>query len=158
MREPPVNRRLLLRTGVRLGIAAFLGAGTLLRRVFAAPDPRPEFSAGDFGDVLEQLFGVREASDDASIEIKVSLEAPHGDLVPFRVAAPGVEKIALLTDTNSDPLIMVMDQILERHAVMIGRARMRHSGRLVCFVLRDGRLGRAERRVEIVGDWREVAQ
>ncbi len=158
MNEPLENRRQLLLSGVRMVAALFLGAGTLFRRANAAQDPRPEFAAGEFGDVLESFFGVREASDDASIEIETSLEVLHGELVPFRVSVPGVEKIALLTDANNEPLIMAMDLIQDRRAVMIGHARLQRSGRLVCYALRDGQLGRSERRVQIVGAWREVAQ
>lgn len=158
MIEPLENRRRLLLSGVRMAAALFLGAGALFRWAHAAQDPRPEFAAGEFGDALESFFGVREASDDASIEIETPLEALHGELVPFRVSAPGVEKIALLTDANNDPMIMAMDQIRDRRAVMIGHARLQRSGRLVCYALRDGRLGRSERRVQIVGAWREVEQ
>ncbi len=158
MIEPLENRRRLLLSGLRMAAALFLGAGTLFRLAHATQDPRPEFAAREFGDALESFFGVREASDDASIEIEASLEVLHGELVPFRVSAPGVEKIALLTDANSDPMIMAMDQIRDRRAVMIGHARLQRSGRLVCYVLRDGQLGRSERRVQIAGAWREVAQ
>ena len=158
MSEPLANRRRLIRSGVRIAAAAFLGAGALFRRAYAAQDPRPEFAAGAFEDVLESFFGVRDASDDASIAIETSLEVLHGELVPFRISVPGVEKIALLTDANDDPLIMAMDRIQDRRAVMIGHARLQRSGRLVCYALRDGQLGRSERRVQIVGAWREVAQ
>lgn len=130
----------------------------LFRQASAASDPRPEFAATALGDVLEFYFGIRDASDDASIRIETPLEVPNGELVPFRVTAPGVEKIALLTDANSEPLIMAMDQIRDRQATMIGRARLTRSGHLACFALRNGRVGRSVRRVEISGDWREVAQ
>ncbi len=140
-----------------LGVA-WLGAGALFQRAFAAPDPRPEFSATALGDVLDFYFGQRDAADDASIDIVVPLEVSLGELVPFRVSAPGVEKIAVLCDANPEPLVMAMDQIRGNPAVLVGQARMERSGHLACFALRNGRLGRAVRRVDIAGSWRDVAE
>ncbi len=148
-------RRDLLIAGMSLTTASLTG---FIPSSFAASDPRPEFAATGLGDVLDFYFGIRDASDDASIRIEAPLEVPHGELVPFRVTAPGVEKIALLTDANTEPLIMAMDQIRDRQATMIGRARMARSGHLACFALRNGRIGRSVRRVEISGTWREIAQ
>jgi hypothetical protein len=152
------SRRRFLAGGLRVLTAMCLGAGPVLRRSIAATDPRPEFSAEGLGDVLEFCFGIRDAADDASIEISVPLEVPRGELVPFRISVPGAEKIALLCDANEKPLVMTMDQVQGNHAVLIGRARMGGSGHLACFALRNGRLGRAVRRVELAGEWREVAQ
>ena len=155
-----LTRRVLLANSLRtITLLGAFGVGTSTTRASAPPrDPRPEFAARDLGDVLEFHFGIRDAADDASIAIVAPLEVPSGDLVPFRVSAPGAEKVAVLTDANPEPLVMTMDQVHGGHAVMIGRARMNGSGHLACFALRNGRLGRSTLRVEIAGAWRRVGQ
>ncbi len=156
MWESRKNRRWFLNVGSRL--AVFLGAGSVLKRALAASDPRPSFSAQSIEDILEMLFGVREASDDASIDIEAPLEVLQGEWVPFRVSAPGVEKIALLTDAHPEPLIMVLEQMQNHPTVMIGSIRLERNGQLICFAWRDGQLGRAEHPVRIAGTWRELSQ
>ena len=150
------SRRGVLRKSLGVASLSLLGLFSVTRRSIASPDPRPEFAAEKLGDVLEFYFGVRDAADDASIEIVAPLEVPTGELVPFRISAPGAEKVAVLTDANPQPMVMAMDQFQGGHAVMIGRARMANSGHLACFALRNGRLGRSTLRIEIAGTWREV--
>ena len=48
---------------------------------------------------------------------------------------------------------MAMEQIQDRAGVMIGQARLDHSGIVTCYALRDGVLGRASRRVTVSGHW-----
>ena len=157
-RSSRLSRRALLSNGVRAAsVIGACGVSTIQASTFSQ-DPRPEFAAQDLGNVLEFYFGVRDAADDASIIISAPLEVASGELVPFRVSAPGAERLAVLTDANREPLIMTMDQVLGRQAVMVGRARMDVSGHLACFALRNGRLGRSTQRVEIAGVWRQVGQ
>ena len=153
-----LSRRNLLLKGLRSTSLAFAGIFTLSRESAASPDPRPEFAARGLGDVLEFHFGIRDAADDASIVISTPLEVPSGELVPFRISAPGAETVAVLTDANPEPMVMTMDQVQGSQAVLIGRARMNRSGHLACFALRNGRLGRSTQRIEIAGQWRKVRQ
>jgi len=124
-------------------------------RVFASDDPRPEFAATAINQVLLFYFGTSDAADDASIDIIVPLVSEHGDLVPFKIIAPGAEKIAVVTDANPEPLILAIDQIRHSPGVIVGRARFAQSGTLTCYVMRSGVLGRASRRVAVPGHWQE---
>ena len=116
-------------------------------------DPRPEFATQSIDQSAEFLFETSDASDDGSIEMTIPLETGHQFLVPFKIRAPGAEKIALFFDGNEQPLILTMDQITQPEAVVIGRLRIEHPGNLICYVLRNGSIGRASRRVSVSGHW-----
>ena len=94
-----MKRRQLLK---RLFYAFAWGLGAYFsdHRLWAAEDPRPEFSAEEIGRILEFYFGTREAADDGSIEISIPQAIENKALVPFRIQAPGAEKIALFAEAN----------------------------------------------------------
>ena len=146
---------------LRLCQSAF-GAGivaTLLRPIKAIatsqPDPRPEFASAEIEQVLAFFFDTVEAADDASIRITAPLMTTHKQLVPFKIEAPGAEKIAVLFDANTEPLIMAMNQNNNSQGVVIGRARLAGSGNLHCYALRNGIVGRATLRITVGGHWQE---
>ena len=121
----------------------------------AATDPRPEFAANEIDQVLNFYFGSSDAADDASIKITAPLVTERKELVPFKIEAAGAEKIAVVTDANPEPLILAMEQIHDRHGVIIGRARLDKTGLLSCYVMRNGLLGRASQRITVSGHWKE---
>lgn len=149
------RRRNILSTGIRLLAAGLLPFYSSFTRVFAADDPRPEFAASTVDQVLGYYFGTTDAADDASIKIILPIASEHRHLVPFKIIAPNAEKIAVLTDANSEPLILAMDQIKQSPSVIVGRARFERSGMLTCYVMRNGNLGRSSRRVTVSGYWQE---
>ncbi len=116
-------------------------------------DPRPEFASIDTKLILEFYFGASDAADDATIEIDAPLVSGSTELVPFRIVAPGAEKLVVTSTVNQQPLILAMDQIRESTAVVNGRARLQQTGEIVCYALRNGEIGRASRRVAISGHW-----
>ena len=146
------RRRFLTATGLSATFSllpALFGIG----QSRASTDPRPEFASTEIEQVLNFYFGASDSEDDASIEITIALATESRKLVPFKVRAPGAEKIALLTDANPQPLIMAMDQIRDRSGTMIGQARLHKTGSVICYALRDGSIGRASRRVQVSGHW-----
>ncbi len=152
------HRRHILHTGLQFVAASVFGLSMAQSPASATPDPRPEFATDQITDALDFYFGIREAQDDASILMQAPREVLHGEMIPFRVTAPHVEKMALLTDANREPLIMTLEQPSASQSVMIGHARLNRGGRLLCYALRNGRLGRAEHPVQITGIWRSLAQ
>jgi len=149
------GRRKILSTGIRLLTAGLLPLYASITRVFAADDPRPEFAASTVEQVLGYYFGTTDAADDASIKIILPIASEHKHLIPFKIIAPSADKIAVVTDANSEPLILAMDQIKQSPSVIVGRARIERSGMLSCYVMRNGALGRSSRRVTISGYWQE---
>lgn len=126
-----------------------------LKIAFAAVDPRPEFATTDIEQVLLFYFGTSDAADDASIEITAPLVTENSELVPFKIEAPGAEKIAVLTDANPEPLILAMDQITDKAGIVVGRARLRRTGYLACYVMRNEVLTRATLKINVAGHWYE---
>ncbi len=116
-------------------------------------DPRPEFAADQIATVLESALGSTDTADDATIRIEVPLVSGSKEVVPFRITAPGAEKIVVVAHPNSHPLLMLVDNIDEPVAVVTGRARLDHSGDITCYALKNGQIGRATRRIELSGHW-----
>ncbi|MGB5708931.1 MAG: thiosulfate oxidation carrier protein SoxY [Arenicellales bacterium] len=149
------NRRRFLSNAIRLAMASGLLLADGITRVVAAVDPRPEFSSTEINQVLSFYFGTSDAADDASIRIVAPLVTEQRELVPFKIEAPGAEKIAILTDANPEPLILAMDQIADKTGVVIGRARLQKTGLLKCYVLRNNVLTRATRKISVSGHWQQ---
>lgn len=150
-----LSRRRLLVSSLRYGLGLLLPLTGLIRRGFAATDPRPEFSATDVEQVLLFYFGMVDAADDASIEIEAPLTTTANTLVPFKVRARGVERLVVVCDANPQPLVLAMDRINSPVAIASGRARISRSGQLFCYALKNGSLSRASRRISIGGHWQE---
>ena len=150
------NRRHFLANAIRLAMTSGLLLADGITRVVAAVDPRPEFSSTEIEQVLSFYFGTSDAADDASIRIIAPLVTEQRELVPFKIEAPGAEKIAIVTDANPEPLIMAMDQITDKTGVVIGRARLQKTGLLICYVLRNNVLTRATRKVNVSGHWQQI--
>ncbi|MBX2868044.1 MAG: hypothetical protein KTR18_05190 [Acidiferrobacterales bacterium] len=152
-----LNKRRFLQKSTRwfaLGTLVSLLPG--VRTAFASRnfvDPRPEFASIDTKLILEFYFGQTEAADDATIQINAPLVSGSTQLVPFSIIAPGAEKLVVTSTVNPQPLILAMDQIRETTAVVKARARMQQTGDIVCYVLRNGQIGRASRRIMISGHW-----
>ena len=152
-----ISRRTFLGKFLQLVALGTYPIHALFNRVYADSDPRPEFAAQSIDEVLGYYFGTTEVADDGSIEIIVPITTERNHLVPFKIIAPKAEKVAILTDANPEPMIMGMDQIKQSPMVLIGRARFSRSGLLYCYVMRNGILGRASRRVTVSGHWYELS-
>lgn len=150
------NRRQFLANVFRLALTSGLLLADGITRVVAAVDPRPEFSSTEIDQVLSFYFGTSDAADDASIRIIAPLVTERRELVPFKIEAPGAEKIAIVTDANPEPLILAMDQITDKSGVVIGRARLQKTGLLICYVFRNNVLTRATRKVNVSGHWQQT--
>lgn len=135
------------------GSLLFLAGGA--RSVFASLDPRPEFASSKVEQVLLFYFGTSDAADDASIRITAPLVTENREVVPFKIHAPGAEKIAVMTDANPEPLIIAMDRVMDKSGVIIGRAQLRRTGYLMCYVMRNDILTRASARINVAGHWQE---
>lgn len=150
-------RRQLLRNIASWMTIGFIPSALLRSRVALASntfiDPRPEFASRETRQILAFYFGTTDAADDATIEIEAPLVSGSKEIVPFRVIAPGAEKLVVVSTINSQPLILAMDQIRESIAVVNCRARLSQTGEIVCYSLRNGQVGRASRRVSLSGHW-----
>ena len=69
-------------------------------------DPRPEFATNQIGLILETVLGKSDAADDATILIETPLVSGSKEVVPFRITAPGAEKMVVVADSNAYPLLM----------------------------------------------------
>lgn len=153
----PSRRQFFATTRNLLATAIAPFAGWFSLSAAASIDPRPEFAATTIEEVLAFYFGTTKAADDASIKIIASQIVSENQLVPFKIHAPGARKMAVLFDHNPSPLIMAMDQRLNHHGIIIGRARITTSGTLHCYAMRNDLVGHATLRLSVAGKWREKA-
>lgn len=149
------ERRQFLTSALSVLTGSLLYLADGARSVFAAFDPRPEFASSEVEQVLQFFFGTSDAADDASIRITAPLVTENREVVPFKIYAPGAEKIAVMTDANPEPLIIAMDRVMDKSGVVIGRAQLRRTGNLMCYVMRNSVLTRASIRINVAGHWQE---
>ena len=146
-------RRKLLTLLSCTAAGSWFGNHLFFTPAMAFTDPRPEFAADTIDDVLNFYFGTTESEDDASIKITIPLATVDNRLVPFKINAPGAEKIAVFTDANPKPLVMAMEQVSDRRGTLVGQAQLMHSGSIFCYVLRDGVLSHGSRQILVSGHW-----
>ncbi len=147
------NRRKFLTSALKFTAASMMHLLGGIKSALAAIDPRPEFASTEIEQVLLFYFGTSDAADDASIRIIAPLVTENRELVPFKIEAPGAEKIAVLTDANPEPLILAMEQVTDKAGIVIGRARLRRTGSLACYVMRNEVLTRASLKINVAGHW-----
>jgi predicted secreted protein len=130
--------------------AGILGSLLGLKSVFSfASYPVAAFRAQSVDDILMELFETSDAGEDGSIIIQVPLEAEHQAYIPFRISAAGAEKIAVLVDSNPEPLVLSMVPGENTDGVVIGTLQMRSSSTISCYVLKQGQLYLASRQVRL---------
>lgn len=151
------KRRKFLISALQFTAASVIQLIGGLKTASAEVDPRPEFATTEIAQALLFYFGTSDAADDASIRITAPLVTENRELVPFKIEAPGAEKIAVLTDANPEPLILAMDQLSDKAGIVIGRARLRRTGTLACYVMRNEVLTRATLKINVAGNWYEPA-
>ena len=149
------GRRQFLTSALQVVTGSLIFLAGRARSVFAALDPRPEFASEEIEQVLQFYFGTSDAADDASIRITAPLVTENREVVPFKIDAPGAEKIAVMTDANPQPLIIAMDRVVDKSGVIIGRAQLQRTGTLICYVMRNNVLTRASTRINVAGHWQE---
>ena len=112
--------------------------------------PESVFDAFSVEQILNQLFETSYVGEDASIHIQVPREAEHHEFVPFRISAPGAEKIALMVDNNRQPLVMTMETGNDNpNCVVMGTLKMQAASYISCYAMKQGQLSRAARWVRI---------
>jgi sulfur-oxidizing protein SoxY len=132
----------------RAGLCAALVAGGLLASASARAAGQP-FEPGALRDALRSLGGVPRA--DAGIVLDLPDVADNGAIVPVTVSCTlaGVREIAILVESNPEPLVarfMIPDGT---EPFVSTRVKMAASGRVVAIVRADGQLYAASRDLQV---------
>lgn len=143
-----MNRRRFFNFGFKAVIAGLAGIMGLKAESSVA-FPASVFEVASVEQILNQLFETNDVGEDARIHIHVPREAEHRALVPFRIVAPGAERIAVMVDNNPQPLVMTMDIVGNANGVMMGTLKMKTASYISCYAMKQGQLSRAARWVRI---------
>ncbi len=144
-----MNRRQFFNVSFKVMIGGLIGRFSGIKAEASIAYPRSAFAASSIEQILNQLFETSYAGDDASIAIRIPREAEHRELVPFRMSAPGAEKIAVIVDNNPQPLVMVMTIATPADGVVMGTLKMKTDSYISCYAMKQGQLYRAARWVRI---------
>ncbi len=143
-----MNRRRFFNFGLK-AIAGLVGMGGLTSlSAWATAYPLSAFETDSVEQILNQLFETNDVGEDASIRIHVPRVAEQREFVPFRISAPGAEKIALMVDNNPQPLVMTMD-VGSTSGIVMGTLKMKTSSSISCYAMKQGQLYRTARWVRI---------
>ncbi len=145
-----MDKRQFFNFGLRTVFAGFLGAVMGLKSAASpATYPVSAFRTQSVDEILMRLFETNDVGEDGSIKIHAPLEAEHPAFIPFRISAPGAEKIAVVVDNNTEPLVLAMDVTGNTSGVIMGTLRMQWSSRISCYAMKQGQLYRASRFVRL---------
>ena len=149
-----MNRRKFLGATIKTSISGItlMVAGMLARPGSGfAKHPDTTAHSSYIDQVLTELFGTAVSGEDGGIQIDVPTEAVNQFIVPFRITARNAEKIAVLAERNTEPLIMVLETDNSRPGVVTGTFILERDSEISCFALRQGVLYKNSKYVRLAG-------
>jgi hypothetical protein len=152
-RRSTVKRRKFLdyvvASPVWVGMLSLSGWIGMIPTRAAAGYPVQAFRMSSVEEILLELFETTDSGEDGGLEILISSEVDNPDLVPFRITARHAEKVAILAENNTHPLVMVTDTRNYPEGVIIGALALQRPSVVSCYVLRQGYLYKNSRRITI---------
>lgn len=107
------------------------------------------FKLKNVDDVLMTLFDTTIAGEDGSIRIETPQELENSAYVPVRLFTPGAEKIALIIQPATNPLVLAIDPGENFSGMMMTTLQFRQDSEISCYVFRQGQLHKSSRNVEL---------
>jgi hypothetical protein len=105
--------------------------------------------SGNVEEILLELFETTDTGEDGGLEISISSQADNPNLIPFRITARHAERVAIIAESNPQPLVMVTDTTNYPEGVIIGTLSLQGPSVVSCYVLRQGYLYKNSRHVDV---------
>ena len=95
------------------------------------------------------FFETDQSAEDASLIIDSPVEAENPGLVPFKVIAPGAEKVAVFLYPANNPLICATTLSPALGDTLTFTADLSEGTTLVCYALRNQQLFRRSKTIRV---------
>ena len=99
--------------------------------------------------VLMEFFETDQSAEDASLIIDSPVEAENPELVPFKVIAPGAEKVAVFLYPANNPLISATTVSPGLADTLTFTADLSEGTTIVCYALRNQQVFRRSKTIRI---------
>jgi len=132
-------------------VAVAVGAGLLNPSTVLAAWPQAAFSAKSVQDAMNGLFGSADSTASDAIKIKAPDIAENGAVVPVSVntSMAGVDKIALITEKNANPLAASFELGSTAKGFISTRLKMSKTSDVIAVVEAGGKRYAARKNVKV---------
>ena len=147
-----LKRRTFLKGTAAIGSVGFaLGAGLLTPRMVMASWPKSAFDSRSVDDVLTNLVGSTDTSDNERIQIRAPDIAENGNVVPITVETTiaNIETISILTEQNAAPLTASFVLGASADGFVATRMKMGKTSDVIAVVKADGKLHSSRKEVKV---------